>query len=158
MDGKQSSTNKTGYDIRWKTLRYLNEIVDLIQEFKDEADLPFFNKGTVKDFTKFIILHEDGVGYTLHKDDKVIGFIGGYYSQYPFDDTIVTLNEVLWFVTKKERGSLYAIRLLKKFLTHGEDVAGVTFTNQEQLNSYSLDKVLKKNGFRQIERNYVRVN
>lgn len=157
LDGTTQSVSKTGFRIEEKHLRNLKQTLDLIEEFKEEADLPFYDRQSVKDLTQYVVQNQDGVGFSLHKDDKVIGFIGGFFTQYLYDNTKYVLNEVLWFVTKEARGTKHSLKLLNLFLEAGKEADGITFTNQEQLNSSGLDLVLKRKGFRQMERNYIKV-
>jgi len=155
MDGKSTQ----GLKVVPKDIKYLSEIITLVEEFAQETSMPFFNVADVTDVGAKILSSEDGVSFILVDSAvKVVGFIGGYVGWYPYDTSKAVLNEVLWFVTKEHRGSREAYKMFKKFLEVGEDFDGVTFTNQVNLNSSALDKVLTKNGFNNIERNYVKVN
>lgn len=113
--------------------------------FPDEARAVVKLKYLIGDHLVFIA-EKDGVG--------PCGFIGGLVTPHLFNEEILTLSELFWWVPESFRRSSVGLRLLDAFLDWGrEHVDWITFALEH--NSPVREETLSRRGFKQRERAYL---
>jgi hypothetical protein len=136
-----------GEDIPWM----LNEL----QSFADFLDTayPMFpsldHARTVLD--ALITQH---VVFVAEDDGELRGFIAGLLAPHHFNPSVMTLTELLWWVTVEYRGSRAGALLLQAFLDHGRREANWIIMTLEDKSPVKADGLLKR-GFVPFEHNYL---
>lgn len=89
------------------------------------------------------------------RGEERLGFIAGVVHGHPFNPSIRTLSEQLWWVPEKHRGSRAGFVLLKAFVDWGEkNVDWISFGIEAK--SPVRDEALTRQGFRLQERIFLK--
>jgi helix-turn-helix protein len=148
------------YEICESETDRIDEYYQLMEEFNKEANLQVYDSKTVYEFISTMHNSNDTVTLDLRKNGKVIGLIGGIIMEHPFERGRFGLVELVWYVTKECRKSLWSIRLFKAFEKVGIERGIkyiVTGLMKERTNFESLQKFYTKVGYNPLEINYIKV-
>lgn len=87
-------------------------------------------------------------------DDGGVGFIAGFVGTHPFNPSIKTLTEALWWVKEEKRKSRAGLKLLDKFTEWGKNNCDwITFTLEHH--SPVNERCLLKRGYKHQETSYI---
>jgi hypothetical protein len=99
------------------------------------------------------IVREHFVRIAVRGEER-LGFIAGYYVRHPFNDNLITLCELFWWVSEQHRGSSAGMRLLDAYIKWGMDnVNWITFALQTH--SPVKEEALLRRGFHRHETSYL---
>jgi L-amino acid N-acyltransferase YncA len=100
-------------------------------------------------------IEEQPVFVAETEDGTLVGFIMGMFAPHYFNQQILTLTELAWWVQPEHRGSRAALLLLQAFSDCGALHAEWTMLSLEE-SSQLNDRTLAKRGFRRVERSYLK--
>lgn len=98
-------------------------------------------------------IKRDGIGLILLKRGRRIGCIGGVITPHPYNNNVLTLTKLLWFVSREERLSKAVLLLKNRFLEEGKkrDVDEIVFGIPVKSN---INQSLMRDGFVKTEEIY----
>jgi hypothetical protein len=148
------------YEICESETDRIEEYYYLLEEFDKEEDLQVYDSKTVYEFISTMHNSNNTVTLDLRKNGKVIGLIGGIIMEHPYERGRFGLVELVWYVTKKCRKSLWSIRLFKAFEKAGIErgVKYITMSLRIESDHFkNLQKFLTKVDYSPVEVNYIKV-
>ena len=131
------------------------EMMELMKEFSGHYGMGLEpNESGFYNVFRMVLFN--GVGVVALKDERIIGAIGGTYHNNLFNDTVIVLTELFWYVKPEFRGTNAGGRLFLEYEKAG--YAGADYMTMTLLDTSvkSLDNGLKKRGFEQKERMYIK--
>ena len=130
------------------------EVLDLVIDFSLEygADTVADYKDTERLVEKIMV---DGVGYMYsNKAGKIVGVIGGLSYPNVFNNKLIMLGELFWYVSKDYRGGLAGGKLLNAFLKEAEEKElNVVLSTLDS--TPDIDASLMKKGFQLKEKSWI---
>ena len=131
------------------------EMMELLKEFGEEYGGPAVVEELSLERVFMRALHT-GVGFVALNDGKIIGGIGGVYMPNPYNELLSMLTELYWYVKPEFRGTNAGGRLFLEYEKAGFRTAhGMVMTLLDSSDD-SLDNGLKKRGYKQKERTYIK--
>ena len=149
------------YEICESETDRIEEYHQLLEEFSKEGNLvPVYDSETVYEFISTMHNSNDAVTLDLRKNGKVIGVIAGVFIEHSFERGRFGLVELVWYIAKEYRKSLWSIRLFKAFEKAGIE-RGVKYIvmglMKENTNFEALHRFCTKVGYSPLEINYIKV-
>lgn len=131
-------------------------ILSQLRLFADSLDFkPFPPEEIARE--KLAILLRDHVVLVAEKEDVgPVGFIAGTLTRHWFNEDLMVLGELFWWVAPEHRGSRAGAQLLLEWNRMGDRVAD-RCTLALELNSTVHEATLHRLGYRLQERSFVRV-
>ena len=101
----------------------------------------------------FQIIKSHVVFVSVRSDERT-GFIAGLMSPHFFNEELLVLTEVLWWVPEEFRRTRAGYVLLKRFTEHGKEFADWTIMTTECKSKVS-DRTLLSMGYTQYEKSFL---
>lgn len=101
--------------IRAATLDDMPRLLELGQKFFDEsgmADFTTYDPASAAELFAAMLQLPTGAIFLMERAGQVVGGIGGLIAPHYFNRASLSCTELFWFVEKKARGSLEAVRLV----------------------------------------------
>jgi hypothetical protein len=147
------------YEICESETDRIEEYYRLFGEFKEEANLPVYDDNTIYKLIPIMGDSNDTITLDLRKNGKIIGVIAGVIIEHPFERGRFGLVELVWYIDKEYRKSLWSIRLFKAFEKAGIE-RGVKYIvmglRTESPNFENLQRFYTKVGYSPAEISYIK--
>jgi len=100
--------------IREATLIDISQIIELLKEFFDTADIAKISEGDIESSTNTItnlIKNNNMAIIVMDIDNKIVGCLGVVVIPFYFNSKHLIGHEFFWFVSEKHRGTKESLRL-----------------------------------------------
>ena len=95
-----------------------------------------------------------GICYVAEKDGEVVGVTGGMVSPNIWNPSIKQVDEVIFYLRKKARGSTLGYKMIKAY---AEDASEYELSTLKLMHtSPALDKAYNRLGYYEIERSFMK--
>jgi N-acetylglutamate synthase-like GNAT family acetyltransferase len=142
--------------IRQATRHDKQQIIEMMKEFRDAAGIPELAEANDENYFNTLL---DGMiagqGVIYISEDK--GLIMGLVLPSIWDNKILGLHEIAWYVRPEYRGSTVGFRLLDAYLKHAQDMkrsGRVKYLTISKMDN-SPDLKYQRYGFRKKDENWI---
>jgi len=148
----------SNYEIGVLTKEFVSEYSKLIDSFDDETNFEYYNKQSVINVINSTIEADNAVRFHLLKDNIPIGLIAGLILPHINDTSEIVLMELAWFIRKEDRGSIWSIKLFKKFEEAGKKAGATSIMMilRQNLEDHNVDNFYRKMGYTLSEKSFIK--
>jgi len=144
--------------IRKAGLEDVSGILKLVMSFYEEGINKSgisFDKESIKKTIEFVINNHVCI---VACNESIVGIIAGFVSPSIYDYNQKILEEKIWFIDKKLRGSSGAIRLFKEFEEYAikNKINTIIMTHMVGIMPDNVRKIYKSFKYKHIENNYIK--
>ena len=137
----------------------IEPLADLVEEFHNESLKEYkitYDRTTICHSIHQLI--KDHLMLVALKQDKVIGVIGGIIQPSIFNNQQIIAQEIIWYITKTERGGMAGIKMVQAFEKACKERGAslVMMIHMSNLSSEILSKFYWSNGYQNMETHYVK--
>lgn len=142
--------------IRHATKYDKTEIIEMLQEFRDEAEFhEVQGQDTVESTEKLLDTIFAGAGVVFYEEGK--GLLIGIILPSIWCDKIMVMHELAWYVRKEQRNTSLGYRLFVSYINYGKllkEQGRIKYFTMTKLDSSPALKY-EKYGFRKKDENWI---
>lgn len=138
----------------------IEDVIELLRHYREQTPWKRIKDCDNAEHIKNILYHivsGSGVIYVAEKDYEIVGAIIGVKNISVWDPSIITMNEMAFWVEPEHRGSTAGYKLIKRYVEHCENLKerGIleAFTISKMTNSPELK--YDRFGFTKIEETWI---
>ena len=135
---------------------YRDKVLELVKEFEQEYFGEFGLETNLETFDQAIEEQKDSC-FILMDDDKIAGVLSGMLVK-GFAATGITWHEVLWYVRKPYRQSMYGMVLFDKACESlkARGVKNIMTSHLANKVGERMGRIYKRLGFKEFETHYIK--
>lgn len=138
----------------------IEDIIELLKHYQSETPWKRLNKCSDADYVKNIMYHiisGSGVIFLAEKETDIVGLIIGVKNVSVWDPTLITMNEMAFWVEPEHRGTSAGYKLIKSYVDYCSNLKEKNlieaFTISKMINSPELK--YDRFGFNKLEETWL---
>lgn len=143
-------------DLALENIRPALELCRRLHEESPLAEFQFDEEWAAQRLYQGIITNEHAIGEIAFEGDEPVGLITIQLMNHDFAPSLLAFNNI-WYVAKRHRGSMVAVRLLKSMQDWAEERGAITMHIgvAAGINSKRTGKLLNKLGYKFVGGNHL---